>query len=81
MATLNITVDDTIAPRVIAAYGVSTAPQLKAAILKQIKDSVQAYEVGLANDAELAKIRAAQTASDTAIDTARVKAQTEIVIT
>lgn len=80
MATLNIIVDDSIVPRLIAAYRVSTNPQLKAAIIADIKERVKSYERQLAQEVEQAKVQAAEEAKRAAIAAAEATANTEIVI-
>ena len=80
MATLTITVDDAIVPRLRAAYGVDTNPQLKAVIIDSIKTTVREFEKAQVAAVEQAKIATANEAKDIAIAAAEQLAQSEIAI-
>lgn len=75
MATLTITVDDAVVPRVRAAYGAETNAQLKTLIIRSIKDVVSTYEHKLAEVAAQVAVDEARAARDAAIVAANVSAQ------
>jgi hypothetical protein len=81
MAQLTLTVDDSIVPRLQAAYGAGTNQQLKTAIIDQIRKTVKDYEVALARQIENDKVRLAQDAQITAVAAAETKADSEITLT
>lgn len=80
MAQLILNVDNSQVARLIAAYGVSSQAELKTAIIRQIKNQINAYESAIANNAETQKIEAARRAAETAVQTARTAAESEIVL-
>ena len=81
MATLSITVDDAIVPRIQAAYGVANNAALKAAIIADIKKKVVDYEVGITDSMQSANVTLAVDAKRIAIETAKTTAESEITIT
>jgi hypothetical protein len=81
MAQVTITIDDTILPRLRAAYNAETNAELKLAMIAQIKQTVKQYEIETAVQIEAEKVRLAQDAQNTAVATAAIKAENEIVIT
>lgn len=81
MATLSITVDDLIVPRLRAAYGVSTNTALKSAIIKDIRRRVIEYEAAQTRATQETNVRQAQEEAITAENTTRTDADTQIVLT
>lgn len=80
MASLTITVPDTVIPRLRDAYGVSTNAELKAKIIGDIKNRVVTYETQLAQEAERAKQEALRQTSNDAVMAAEAKATSEITL-
>lgn len=81
MATLTLTVDDSLLPRLKAAYGVSTSPQLRQSIIDDIKGKVVAFERNVAALAADIPFRQAQATQQATIDAAVTTATAEIVLT
>jgi hypothetical protein len=77
MATLTITVDNAIVPRVLEAYGASTNAMLKAMIIAEIKDKVRTYELKAVKEAQAV---ARDTAYLQAINTATSTIDSEIIV-
>lgn len=81
MATLSITVDDSIVPRIQAAYGVASNAALKAAIIADIKKKVVNYEVSVTDATQGANVASAIITKQSALDATRTAAESEIVVT
>lgn len=75
MATLNITVDDAQIARLLAAYGVSTNAQLRAAVIADIKQRVINYEVTKAYTDGEASILTARNTVTASADSAKTSAE------
>lgn len=80
MATLTLNVDNALLPRLTAAYKVNNAAELKAALIRQIKNEVIAFEINQTVTLERAKVEAARTAAETKAAEAQAAAESEVVI-
>ena len=81
MATLSLTVDDALIPRIRTAYGVATNGQLKQAFIDDIRQKVIGYERGLAAASAATTVKQTIAAQDALVDTATATASSEIVLT
>jgi phage protein D len=81
MATLTITINDSIIPRLRDAYGVATNAELKARIIADVKNRVVSHETNVAQEAERAKQDALRQTSNDAVVQAEARATSDIIIT
>jgi hypothetical protein len=81
MAQLTINVDDSIVPRIRAAYGVANNSELKQSIIDEVRAKVRSYERDLTAEVENAKIKTAEDAKQTAVQQTINNAENEIVLT
>lgn len=80
MATLSITVPDTVVARVREAYGAGTNAELKQLILAEIKSKVVSYEVQVVYESEKRALKAAQNSLESAVVDQQSQSNSEIVI-
>lgn len=80
MATITINIEDRILPRILSAYNVETADDLKAEIQTSIKSKVSSYEETLASEQAQRTINQAREEAITIVETATQKVATEIII-
>ncbi len=80
MASITLTVDDSIVPRLRAAYGVDTNGELKQAIIDEIRQTVIGYERSEAIASANSLVTDALAAQDAEVEAAVASALTDIVL-
>jgi hypothetical protein len=81
MANITLNIDNSLIPRIQDAFGVTSAAELKQALVKYIKAEVAGHEARQTALVQEDIVRQARVAADDAIIAVETQAKSEIVVT